>query len=81
MNWVVNFDEDLHAEGSYYYFTHCSICEFCNREGIGELMPALCATDEVMFRLRHGKLHREQTIANGDGACDYWVTGDKETLK
>ena len=77
VNWVVNFDEGKHSEGSYYYFTRCPICEFCEREGIGELMPALCATDEVMFRLQHGRLHREHTIANGDGVCDYWVVGDK----
>ena len=77
VNWVVNFDEGKHSEGSYYYFTRCPICEFCEREGIGELMPALCATDEVMFRLQHGRLHREHTIANGDGVCDYWSVGDK----
>ena len=77
VNWNVSFDETAHRDGSYYYFTRCPICEFCQREGIGELMPALCATDEVMFRLQHGKLHREHTIANGDGVCDYWVVGDK----
>ena len=77
VNWVVHFDETLHQEGSYYYFTRCPICEFCLREGIAELMPALCSTDEVMFRLQHGKLHREHTIANGDGVCDYWIVGDQ----
>lgn len=77
VNWVVNFDETAHRDGSYYYFTRCPICEFCQREGIAELMPALCSTDEVMFRLQHGRLHREHTIANGDPVCDYWVVGDK----
>ena len=77
INWNVNFDESLHKDGSYYYFTRCPICEFCQREGIAELMPALCATDEVMFRLQHGNLYREHTIAQGDGICDYWVVGDK----
>ena len=77
VNWVVHFDETLHQEGSYYYFTRCPICEFCQREGIAELMPALCSTDEVMFRLQHGKLHREHTIANGDDVCDYWIVGDQ----
>ena len=77
VNWVVNFDDTRHKDGSYYYFTRCPICEFCQREGISELMPALCATDEVMFRLQHGKLHREHTIANGDPVCDYWIVGDK----
>ena len=41
VNWVVRFDETLHQEGSYYCFTSCPICEFCRREGISELMPAL----------------------------------------
>ena len=77
VNWVVNFDETAHRDGSYYYFTRCPICEFCQREGIAELMPALCSTDEVKFRLQHGRLHREHTIANGDPVCDYWVVGDK----
>lgn len=77
VNWIVNFDESRHKDGSFYYFTRCPICEFCQREGIAELMPALCATDEVMFRLQHGRLHREHTIANGDGICDYWIVGAK----
>ena len=77
VNWVVNFDETAHRDGSYYCFTRCPICEFCRREGIAELMPALCATDEVMFRLQHGTLYREHTIANGDPVCDYWVVGDQ----
>ena len=77
VNWVVNFDPTKHRDGSYYYFTRCPICEFCTREGIAELMPALCATDEVMFRLQHGKLHRAYTIANGDHICDYRITGDR----
>ncbi|MBR1560423.1 MAG: L-2-amino-thiazoline-4-carboxylic acid hydrolase [Clostridia bacterium] len=77
VNWQVSFDESRHRDGSFYYFTRCPICEFCEREGIAELMPALCGTDEVMFRLQHGRLHREHTIANGDGICDYWVVGDR----
>ena len=75
VNWVVNFDESRHRDGSFYYFTRCPICEFCAREGFAELMPALCATDEVMFRLQRGILHREHTIAAGDPICDYWITG------
>ena len=77
VNWNVGFNESLHKDGSYYYFSRCPICEFCQREGIAELMPALCSTDEVMFRLQHGKLYREHTIARGEGVCDYWVVGDK----
>ena len=77
VNWNVGFDESRHKDGSFYCFTRCPICEFCEREGIAELMPALCSTDEVMFRLQHGKLYREHTLARGEGVCDYWVVGDK----
>jgi len=77
VNWRVHFDENRHRDGSFYYFSRCPICEFCQREGIGELMPSLCSTDEVMFKLQHGKLYREHTIANGDAICDYWITGDR----
>ena len=87
VNWVVHFDDEptdgkrasgeRKKEESFYYFTRCPICEFCAREGISELMPALCATDEVMFRLQHGRLRREHTIAKGEGICDYLITGDK----
>ncbi len=77
VNWNVSFDSTRHKEGSFYYFTRCPICEFCTREGIAELMPALCSTDEVMFRLQHGILHREHTIAGGDPVCDYWIVGDR----
>ena len=77
VNWVVHFDETLHNDGSFYYFTRCPICEFCKKEGIEDLMPALCATDEVMFRLQHGVLHRQHTLAKDEGECDYWIVGDK----
>ena len=77
VNWNVNFDKTRHKEGSFYYFTRCPICEICTREGISELMPALCSTDEVMFRMQHGILHREHTIASGGPVCDYWIVGDK----
>lgn len=77
INWNVHFDACCHGDGSFYYFTRCPICEFCQREGIGELMSALCATDDVMFRLQHGTLYRNYTIAKGEGICDYWIVGDK----
>lgn len=73
----MKFDEERHEDGSFYYFTRCPICEFCRREGIMKIMPSLCATDEIMFKLQHGVLHREHTLANGDCECDYWVVGDK----
>ena len=77
VNWHVAFDEARHSDGSFYYFTRCPICEFCRREGLDGLMPALCATDETMFRLQHGRLLREHTLARGEACCDYWIVGDR----
>lgn len=76
-NWEVRFDEKRHKDGSFYYFTKCPICDFVKRENISEIMPALCATDEIMFNLQHGILYREHTLAEEQGECDYWVVGDK----
>ncbi len=75
--WKVHFDESLHRDGSFYYFSLCPICSYLTGIGLGEIMPALCSTDKVMFAYQHGTLHREYTIANGDPICDYWVVGDK----
>lgn len=77
VNWMVKFDESRHKDGSFYFFTRCPICEFCRREGVMEIMPQLCATDEIMFKLQHGVLHRAHTLAAGDGECDYWAVGDR----
>lgn len=76
-SWKVCFDEGLHRDGSYYYFTQCPVCSYCRRAGIPQIMSALCATDRLMFRFQHGVLHREHTLADGDDRCDYWVHGDR----
>ena len=75
--WDMHFDEGLHRDGSYYYFTSCPICATMNKLGIPEIMPGLCATDQVMFRYQHAVLHRAHTLAQGDDVCDYWIVGDK----
>ena len=75
--WKVHFDESLHRDGSFYYFSVCPICSYLTGKELGEIMTALCATDPVMFGYQHGKLHREHTIAGGDAVCDYWVVGDR----
>lgn len=33
---------------------------------------------EMMITLRHGVLHRRQTIASGGNYCDYFIVGDRE---
>lgn len=75
--WKVHFDENLHRDGDYYYFTACPICSYLTSIGLGEIMPSLCETDSTMFAFQHGVLHRDHTIASGDDVCDYWIVGDQ----
>ena len=75
--WRVQFDETLHKDGSYYCFTSCPVCAFLQREGMGEILETLCDTDWLMFKMQHGVLHRECTLARGQHMCDYWVVGDQ----
>lgn len=75
--WKVHFDESLHRDGSYYYFSSCPICSYLTGRGLAEIMKPLCETDRIMFEYQHGKLYREHTIASGGQVCDYWSVGDK----
>ena len=64
--------------GVYYELRNCPICALCNKEGIPEIMPPMCALDTLMFSMMHGKLIRNQMIASGGEMCDYWIIGDGE---
>ena len=67
--------------GVYYELRNCPICALCNKEGIPEIMPPMCALDTLMFSMMHGTLLRNQMIASGGEMCDYWVVGDKENTE
>ena len=75
--WKVHFDENLHRDGSYYCFSSCPVCAFLQKEGMGEILETLCDTDWLMFKMQHGVLHRDCTLARGQCMCDYWVVGDQ----
>ena len=75
--WKVHFDESLHRDGSYYYFSACPIFSYLTGKGLREIMKPLCETDRIMFAYQHGRLYRKQTIASGGEICDYWTVGDQ----
>lgn len=75
--WDFNFDETLHRDGFYYHFTHCPIAEFCKKYGYEEINPVLCNIDFTTMAMMHSVLHREHTVAEGAGICDYWTVGDR----
>ena len=75
--WKYEFNDSLHKEGCYYAFTFCPIADFCKRNGYEEIAPVLCNIDYATFKMCHGKLIREKTLAKGDKLCDFWIVGDK----
>lgn len=77
-SFKVDFEGQPHESACYYRITRCPICAYMEKLGIMKLMPLLCELDTVMISLRHGVLHRRQTIASGGEYCDYYITGNKE---
>lgn len=77
-SFKIDFEGQPYKGACYYRITRCPICAYAQRLGVMEIMPLLCELDEVMIRLQHGVLHREQMIASGGAYCDYFVVGDKE---
>ena len=77
-SFLVDFVGRPDPDACYYRITRCPICAYCAKLGVSELMPLLCALDEVMISLQHGVLHRQHTIASGGEYCDYYITGNRE---
>lgn len=75
--WDFNFDDSLHKDGFYYYFTRCPIASFCREHGYEEITPVLCDIDYGTIGMMHAVLHRDHTVAKGGDMCDYWMVGDK----
>lgn len=75
--WDFNFDETLHNTGIYYHFTRCPLEKYCREHGLLDVLPIMCDIDHMNARLKHGILHREQTLASGGDKCDYWFVGDR----
>ena len=80
-SFQVDFVGRPYEDACYYRITRCPICAYAEKLGVSELMPLLCALDEVMIKLQHGILHREQTLAGGGEYCDYYITGDREDVR
>ena len=61
----------------YYEFTACPAAEFAIRNGLTEIMPALCNVDFASMELLHARLVRTTTCVNGC-KCDYTICGDQD---
>ena len=61
----------------YYEFTACPTAEFAKKNGLLEVMPALCNPDYRAMELIHARLVRTTTCSNGC-KCDYTICGDRD---
>jgi hypothetical protein len=52
-------------------YLECGIVKFLRSEGADELAPYLCLLDYALFGALGIGLTRTQTLANGDGTCDF----------
>ena len=62
---------------NYYEFTACPAAEFAIRNGLTDIMPALCNVDYAAMELIGAKLVRTTTCANGC-KCDYTICGSRD---
>ena len=75
--WDINFDDSLHRDGFFYYFTQCPINTFARKYGYLEVLPVCCELDHILTEASHGKLIRKYTLATDGSMCDYWIVPDR----
>lgn len=49
----------------------CAICKSCSKYGAMELVPYMCASDDLISDAFHRGLERSGTIALGANQCDF----------
>lgn len=76
-SWDFHFDETKHKDGFYYYFTRCPMETYAREHGFMEVLPVCCDLDYCTAKLRHAKLIRDKTLADGCDMCEYWFVGDQ----
>lgn len=78
--WRVEMNPEGHTEGFAIHTRNCPIVDFCKTNGYEKFLPVICDQDYRIASAMHGILIRTHTIAQGDGYCDWWYFGDKQTL-
>ena len=76
-SWDFHFDETKHKDGFYYYFTRCPMETYAREHGFMEVLPVCCDLDYCTAKLRHARLIRDKTLADGCDMCEYWFVGDQ----
>jgi len=79
-NWVGTWVEGDGQEFDYGIdFTECGICKYYAAQGVPELAPYLCLSDEVGSRACGRGLVRYTTVAEGGSVCDFRFKWGRET--
>ena len=74
--WDFNFGDTRGDTQACFHYTHCPINDFCQEQGLMDILPVMCEIDNITPRLIHGTLVREHTLATGGPVCDYLIRGD-----
>ncbi|HWR40519.1 MAG TPA: L-2-amino-thiazoline-4-carboxylic acid hydrolase [Patescibacteria group bacterium] len=71
-NWVAAFVEG-DGQGFDYgiEYTECALVKYFQAQGVPELAPYICQNDFLKSRVYGSGLERTQTIARGDGHCNF----------
>ncbi|MCM1334554.1 MAG: L-2-amino-thiazoline-4-carboxylic acid hydrolase [Bacteroides sp.] len=75
--WKVRINPDDHENGFAFTLDTCPLYEFAQKYGYIDILPFMCASDQIVARQFHAKLIRHCTLSDGDGKCEYWYVGDK----
>lgn len=75
--WEFNFDDKLHKDGIYFYYSHCPMAKFAKEYSFEKELNIGCDIDYLTCKAKHGVLYREQTLVTGGDKCDYWIVGDE----
>ena len=58
----------------------CPLADYAKKNGYMDLLPHMCAVDQLVPELFHAKLIRTHTCALGSDSCDYWYVGDQSAV-
>ena len=71
--WAFHFDDERGGTIAHYHYTRCPINDLARQEGYIEILPVMCETDFFNTGVKHGKLTREHTLAEGGPYCDFLI--------
>lgn len=75
--WKVYVEPYGRRRGIAYVLETCPLYEFAQKHGYMDLLPYLCASDQLVARQFHAHLIRHRVLSDGDDCCEYWYVGDQ----